>query len=380
MPAAGPSMVPMTITLNKYSALKAFRHLRREPGNAALILQAASLEPSDPYPHARWTRRRLSFPELGLEGPSSEKNPIFIATPDPRRRPQSRGARCTVYARPMPRGSFVDLGGGVMASSPELLFVEMARMLTLPDLVILGCELCGCYALDPMRPKEGSALFGIPSLTTVESIRSYAQRARWLPGAPRALRALRYVADNAWSPMEAMVATIASLPIHEHGFGMRGVTLNRRVTTSRRSARESVRRSRVPDLLFSDTRVGINYDGSGHLDLDGIVRAARAAERGDDDLADLRLASKMGDVRDTYVDDRRRDRELGAQGYLVLVMTKEDLYAFRGLDALMAQVIGCIERRCGTQLAEQRAALESPSHVGARQRLVWSLLRGGGEA
>ena len=65
--------------------------------------------------------------------------------------------------------------------------------------------------------------------------------------------------------MEAVTATLVSLPLYEMGYGLRGLVLNPRTRIAEGSG------TRVPDMVIAGTNVGLNYEGEGHLDLDSIV-------------------------------------------------------------------------------------------------------------
>lgn len=83
----------------------------------------------------------------------------------------------------------------------------------------------------------------------------------------------------------------------------------------------------------------------------------------------------IAEVRGKAVDDRRRDRELGAQGMTVMVVTYEDLLEKGALDDLMLQVMLAIEHTGRRDLSYQRGVIESGRFEAARQDLVWSLLQ-----
>ena len=52
----------------------------------------------------------------------------------------------------LPASSFVDAGQGFLVSTPEFCFLQMAREMTVAQLVQLGLELCGTYALAENGP------------------------------------------------------------------------------------------------------------------------------------------------------------------------------------------------------------------------------------
>ena len=299
--------------------------------------------------------------------------PLDVAVPDQRQRIQVKGVSCKVFSQSALQQSFISLGEGMQVSSPELLFVEMSQEMPLINLVLLGCELCGSFGRDPLNPHDGDVVYWIDPITSTEKLRSFVGSCKNVRGLTRAKEALRFMMDNAWSPMEALVAVMAALPVSHGGYGFSPVILNERVPVSEAASRES----RIPDMLFADGKTGLNYDGEDHLDLEKVVVAAQrinnnAAEK----ASEQQLSSALEDVRSKYVDDRRRDRELIASGHLVFSITKEDLAEKGGLDRVMSLVLDAMERDGGMDLGIQRAAMRVRELVRMRQDLLWSAMPG----
>ena len=261
-------------------------------------------------------------------------------------------------------------------SSPELLFVETAPIMNAAAHVLLGYELCGDYARDAMSPVNGKAAMDVPSVTTVEKIAEFMDECDGVRGLTLAKERLRYVANNAWSPFESIVSTLLVLPIWELGYAFPGIIMNKRQTIlNGRSV--GTTSSRVPDMIIAGTNIGLNYDGGGHLDLDSIVRAARAAQdRPDDEDVQTALQTAIAQVRAKVVDDKRRDRELGSSGLLIMPVTKEDLYEPGRFEALVHLILDGMEHEGVLGAHEQRALLTNRAIARKRQEMVWSLLPG----
>lgn len=329
--------------------------------------------PDPGHNRRRFTAKLLKSVRIGGTLPLPLDRPLEIAVPAGSKHLQSSLFVTTVYGHRIPQSSFVPLGDGFQVSSPELLFVEMAQVMPFFNLVLLGCELCGTYTRNPSDPMGGEVVFGVPPVTNVEAIRTFARSCRNLVGIARAREALRYVMDNAWSPMEAVVATLANLPPEHFGYGLGPVVLNERVSVSAAASHTT----RLPDMMLGGTTTGLNYDGENHLELSAVVDSAihSAAAPGDGQLAKA-LEQSIQAVREKYVDDRRRDRELLASGRDVLVVTYEDLVERGGLDRVMSLAMDSMERTGGLDLSAQRSALRSLFLRDRRQELVWSALSG----
>lgn len=343
--------------LTALAILRARRSARAKPGKR-IDLTAPQLAQGK-----RWTRKAVSPERIGM---SAANGKVYVAVPEGPARIRTAGVVSTVYSTGLPGKAFVDIGDGFSIVGPELLFVEMGALMPLQTQVMLGMELCGTFSRDPFAPRMGEVTYGINPATTVDKLANFVRSTKLVTGLGQAREALQYVADNAWSPMEATVATLASLPASRLGYDMGRVRLNMRVQAEGQLQDLGTKVSRVPDLLFDGTPVGINYDGKGHFDLDALVASARQ----DDDS----LSAQQHELRKKYVDDLRRNRELAAAGYVVLPATSEDLFARGGLDALMLEAMGALERFCERDLSRQRLALQSKALAKARQRLIWSLL------
>ena len=228
---------------------------------------------------------------------------------------------------------------------------------------LLGMELCGTYS----RP----GAYQLPTATSVERLSVYSAEVRHVDGVEQARKVTARILDNAWSPMEAVTATLVSLPLYEMGYGLRGLVLNPRTRIAEGSG------TRVPDMVIAGTNVGLNYEGEGHLDLDSIVLAATETllrPQGSD--PQRMLDESVARVREKYVDDRRRDRELWQAGLTVFPLTKEDLYQEGAMDGLMLSVYTAIERETGRSMRRQRSFVLDRRFRHERQLRIWSLLPG----
>lgn len=348
----------MRLALSGLTALRVWRAIRAGKLPGVRVGTRVDLPAPDPAPVSRWTQKAFDLAFLGIDEPLDQKRPLHIAVPDAKLRIRTRGMTCSVFTQ-IPAGSFVDVGHGVAIACPELVFAEMSAAMSRPVQLLLGYELCGGYSRDDVDPREGEITYGVNSLTTPKAIDSYLGGCRHMPRIWQSREALPYLLGNAWSPIEAIIAQMIVLDPCESGYGLGEIELNRRVGTAKKG-------SRVPDILFAGTHVGLNYDGGVHFGLEDVVAAAGTeGER-----------AAIAAARAKIVGDKRRDRELLANGYAVLPVTSEDLYEPGGLDVVMGQVITLIERETGRDLCEQKKWLAAPGAIKWRQQLLWSLLPG----
>lgn len=352
----------MLLTPSHQAALRALRVYRCACGTLPALRH--ELPKPDPTPRARWTRSALPLDALGLAAAPSEARSIDVVVPSAGNRVRASFFSCHVQPIGLPEDSFVSLGNGLCIPCPELLFLQLADIMTPEVHALLGCELCGTYSRSAKDPRVDEAAYGVPPVTSVEKITDYLGACGRRRGVTLARQSLRWVRDNAWSPMEAIVALMTCLPTSANGYGIGDVSLNVRHGTTPELVRLGCKGSRVPDIEILGTHVGFNYDSHAHLDLDSIVEAA----------VNGNPSEAMRSVREKYLDDLRRNRELAAVGRVILPVTPNDLFAPGGLDAVMLEAALAMEEFDDRSATHLKLCLQLRSMALRRQRLIWSLL------
>lgn len=351
----------MQLTVNKLTALHIMREMRTS--NSGLPRPRVDFAAPDPAPRKRWTKSALPLDVLRLSTAPSVDHKLDVAVPSQKTRLKASFASNTVYEAGLPNNSFIDVGGGVRIPCPELLFIEMVSVMGAASHVLLGYELCGTFARDADDPRGGGVMFDVPPATSVYKILAYMADCHQVIGVITARERLAYVADNAWSPMESVLAAMLALPIQELGYGLGPIELNVRHQNAPELISRGCVSSRVPDIELSGRPIGFNYDGRGHLDLDSILFAEGAGAH-----------EAAAAVREKYVDDLRRSRELMAGGKLIMPIVSEDLFAAGALDILVLEALLAMEALGVDVPAMTRGCIESTTLSRMRQELVWSLL------
>lgn len=157
------------------------------------------------------TLRQIPLEKAGIGAP-----PYHLLVFDSDQRCIKKGFRFHVCSLPYPPGSFIDLGAGVFVAMPELCFLQMARSLSLPQLIELGCMLCSLYAFDD----EGNATLRKSPLTTKKQLAAYLDKAGSMKGTGKARRALDNVREHALSPRETRLLSLLCLSRHFGGYGI----------------------------------------------------------------------------------------------------------------------------------------------------------------
>ena len=196
-------------------------------------------------------------------GDSSLRNrPLDVLVPQSQDVRNSGHVRCHLWQGTVPRHAFLRLGDGVYLSAPEFAFVQLARQRSREELVLLGFELCGTYGADG----EGSALFDRVPLTTRNRLLRFAGAAGRFSGCSRARWALRYVCDNAESPMEAKVAALLQVPRRYGGYGLPAPEMGRVVPFGEKGAALAGTDSARCDLFWPGAQVACEYNGAYHYE------------------------------------------------------------------------------------------------------------------
>ena len=350
----------MQLALSGRSALAALRALRADKNRSIDDLVRGDLPTPDPAPAQRLTRRVIE----SQAGSYYVDGQLEVAVARREDRVRTKGVSCSVHTTALPEGSYLELGDGLWIPCPELLFVEMGPYLSPVAHQLLGMELCGGYA----KPDT----YLVPLVTSAEKVRDYVAKLHDMEGLPQARLVVPRLIDNAWSPREALIALFVRRQVGRLGYGMPPIELNARQVTSGGSAE-----SRVPDIKFVGIPVGINYEGEGHLDLDGLVDAATETVLNPESSAGQdALDRTLAEVREKYVDDQRRNRDLLAEGLTVFTVTNEDLLEESALDSVMLQCMTAIKRAGGRDLTYQRRAVLNKLLAHKRQLLIWSCLQG----
>jgi hypothetical protein len=139
--------------------------------------------------------------------------------------------------------------------------------------------------------------------------------------------------------------------------------------------------NRYPDLMFDFAPMGLNYDGSKHFDIARLMAAAEMfahSKEANRDAARNALEETLLEARAKVIDDNMRDRQLAAQGRIVLSVTKEDLADIEQLDELTRQVLGCASKALGTDVDAYRKTLDDTNLERERGDLLSMLTPHGG--
>lgn len=201
------------------------------------------------------------------------------------------GALVLVDETTLPDGTSLHIA----LSSPEFCFLQMARSLAWFDLIALGFELCGDYALALDAPR---GFLPHNPISTPDDLLAFATNAYNFTGSKTARRAARQILQGSRSPRETKVCMLAHLPRLQGGMGCKTPLLGQEIEAPDPAARILGARTFKPDLYWPEYRMAVEYSNRAwpsaqeRLNYDKLVRNAyrmlgiTAISLGKDDLSD----------------------------------------------------------------------------------------------
>ena len=239
--------------------------------------------------------------------------PIHISVSNKAHRNQGQLFATHFMAGSLPENSFIQLERNIAVASPELCFLRASNFLSFPSLVVFACDLCAAYSRSFSDP------FGQQRRTPVTSaakIMAFLDKVKNVKGIKTARTAIKYVLENANSPMESKLAAISQLPISRGGFRLLKPDLNFRVNLSESGKSLVKRDSLYCDMVWKDQKVVVEYDSN---------------------------LSHLSKRQHFY--DKQRITALNLSGYTVISITAENLRNFRCIEEIFYLIRSKLQMR-----------------------------------
>lgn len=202
----------------------------------------------------------------------------------------------------LPANSFLKVSEGIYICSPEYCFLQAAKYLSFPQLVLLANDLCAIYMKDDETEYQQRRR---DPITTVKKIQSFLNQSNNIQGVTRAKRAIRYALDRSNSPMESRLAVLARLPFSRGGYALPEPKLNLRLRLQKKAADYLGRDYCTCDIVWEEQKVILEYDSSlSHLN------------------------------KEQHIQDKGRATALTMSGYKVLSATSEQVKNFGNVEIL----------------------------------------------
>lgn len=195
---------------------------------------------------------------LGLSLPVS----IVVGRASARCRPS--GVVSHVWSRGLVDGLVTHVEDELYVCGPELAFVQVAAQSTKSALLELAYELCGDYVRLDGSMFSGRHLGPDNALSSPFRLRAVCDLLGGFKGAQRARLAVDVVAGNSWSPRESQLAALMTLSRSHGGYGCPKPRLNERIYLDDDMAAIAGRGYVVPDILYPEAGLCIEYQGGQH--------------------------------------------------------------------------------------------------------------------
>ena len=267
--------------------------------------------------------------------------PVHILIGDRSARMRSGIAKQHLFSSDTPIGCFMNIGDGLMMSSPGFCFLQLANSLSLIDLIELGYELCSEYSLpladDPNAPETG--FYKRAPLTSVIKLREFMENMPSAKGVDKAIHAIRFICDGSASPMETRLAMFLTLSKMFGGFGFDLPELNKRINLSKQASKVFGKDYYVCDIYWADTKTAVEYDSDQqHTGSDRIAR------------------------------DSIRRNTLASSGINVVTVTKQQLYS----SIELTRAAQSIAKHMGRRLFSRKGNFYAKHHELRKQLLKYS--------
>lgn len=219
--------------------------------------------------------------------------------------------RCRLMPERLPRDAFVKVRDHVLVPSPEQYFVRRcADIRDVPECLALGMELAGQYSREWPGENGERCVYHCLPLTSRMSIASYLARAEGVRGRGAAARALPWLLDNSFSPMETLLVTLLTLPLRHRGANLPMPQLNPKLSVPENKRHLTQRAYYQPDIYWEQFNLDVEYDSK--------ERHATKAE---------------------YKRDMDRKSDIEALGIRVIPVRPKDLYSTEAFERKLAQIV-----------------------------------------
>lgn len=175
--------------------------------------------------------------------------PLDILVADPSGSRSNEVFRAHALSCELPERTLLRISGNVAVVAPKILVLQMARVASPLELVMLIDELCGLYAI---RPSDASGMAQRETpIVELAALSDFAESLRNVPAASKLRRACKLAIPLSGSPMESKLAARVSWSRRDGGYGIPILSMNQSLEVQRISRNLGAAHVRKPDILFS---------------------------------------------------------------------------------------------------------------------------------
>jgi very-short-patch-repair endonuclease len=207
---------------------------------------------------------------LGVRSFANYTGSIHLSCTEKNGRLRDGSVQAHYVTGPLPRNAIRRIGeadlvgmeavviGDNWVAGPELAFFQMAEVLSLHELILLGLEMCA----KPDRSVAGSVQSS--PLTNAAKIAKCVEKMHRHRGSYSARRAAKYLADGSASIMESLSYMLLCLPPMLGGYGLKGAEFNHKIALSKAIKKSTIGMYFYCDLYWPKQRVAVEYDSTLH--------------------------------------------------------------------------------------------------------------------
>ncbi len=181
-----------------------------------------------------------------------DEKPISLLVSKETNRRRSRNLSPHIWSEKHPSRSFYKITEDLYISTPEAVFFQLGKTLSLIQLITIGYELCGSYGLST---QSDSGFLKREPRSNPRLIKRYLDKCGGFHGVKTAKRACGYIVEGSASPMESLLSMLLCLPPLLGGFGLPRPELNYPIKTN-----EGVVSMRRCDLCWPSRQFALEYD------------------------------------------------------------------------------------------------------------------------
>lgn len=190
-----------------------------------------------------------------------EQTPLHVMVGKSKNLRRWDNLRAHLFEKPLPEGSFCEIGPGVYVASPELTLCQMSLEEPFVDTLELCLEFCSGYVLNPESER---GFDDRPALTSRRRLASYVDKLSGRRGAKPLKRILPYVIDNSASPMESIVLMLLCLPTRLGGYQLPLPEHNVVIPVNERARSHTNREKLCCDLYWAKKHLDVECDSTSY--------------------------------------------------------------------------------------------------------------------
>jgi very-short-patch-repair endonuclease len=309
----------MNTVISHRTALDFWRESSASQTATAQDRQNPSSRLQNPTPRQRKLVLPKSAPteiELRIVSELFAQKPLHVLVGDTKARWARSDVCFHLCGATLPASSLVEASENFWVSSPEFCFLQLARISPLPELIMLGYELCGLYRLSEDQNNLEKGFTTAQPLTDTVKLAKFLAGSAGINGRKNALRALRYITDNSASPRETALTMLLCLPYQLGGFGFELPKLNERIDMGKKQRLVASKSHYFCDLYWAKPKLAVEYD-----------------------------SDQFHTQAQQIASDAKRRNALSAQGITVLTVTKQQINSAAELNKVATLISKHLRKR-----------------------------------